>query len=231
VSKYLVMASGWIGADGIVEAESAEAAGRKWVEGKASPTPGEITIYPLGPAERFTVKIEQVSVKPTAQPAAKPRRGFVEPPPACTCGAFKTWSECSPTCPTRAERAQRPQQGTVAAAMDKAHEEVKRGGGGAFSEFVKGSMPATDPPGVVRTRSSTGPAAAREWKNPNVKPGELAAAVGAAREEFVKAVAGACTCDAWFAPPEARRKHSEGCAAAAPVAPLDSASGDSPGAT
>lgn len=49
--KYLVMASSWIGADCIVEAESAEAAGKKWVEGKASPTPGEITIYALGEPE------------------------------------------------------------------------------------------------------------------------------------------------------------------------------------
>lgn len=66
--KYLVMASSWIGADCIVEAESAEAAGKKWVEGKASPTPGEITIYALGEPERFTVKIEQVSVKPAEAP-------------------------------------------------------------------------------------------------------------------------------------------------------------------
>lgn len=61
--KCLIKLKGWIGADAIQESDvGARDAGERW---ELSLTPGEIEVYPLGEPERFMVKIEQVSVKPT----------------------------------------------------------------------------------------------------------------------------------------------------------------------
>ncbi len=71
--RYLIKAKGWIGADAIHESNvSAQDAGEKWARAQASPTPGEIEIYPLGEPERFIVKVEHVSVTPArADPLAR----------------------------------------------------------------------------------------------------------------------------------------------------------------
>ena len=64
--KYLIKLKGWIGADAIQDSDvSARDAGERWARKQVSLMPGEIEVYPLGEPERFTVKIEQVSVKPT----------------------------------------------------------------------------------------------------------------------------------------------------------------------